>query len=98
MANAILKVIVKFLVKVLNFLLSPINSFIATAIPSTSVAFTHINAFFDLIGDYGSFALSYLGISTEIISICIILYTAIITIPMAVHVFKLIAKWWEVIV
>ena len=97
MANAILNALLDFLKYILNILLSPLNALIATLVPDTTTAFTYINGFWSLLSRYGSFALSYLGISREIISICILLYIPIITIPFAVHFFKLIARWWETI-
>ena len=95
MANAILNVLLKFLTKMVSLLLTPLNLFLQHALPNLDSSFAVVNDFFELILDYGRFALSYLGLTQDMLSLIVLLYIPIISIPVSVHIFKLVCKWWE---
>lgn len=98
MAQAFLKVVLKLVSSLVAILLSPIDSLINTFVPDLSRALNYVHNFFDLLDDFGSFAVSYLGLNANVLSTIIILYGATILIPLGVHVFKLIVKWWHYLV
>lgn len=98
MANAFLHALMSLFTIIIGVLMTPLNTLLTTIVPDVSTAFMYVNDFFDLLGRYASFVVSYSGLYPDVIAIAIILYTAIITIPLAAHIFKLIAAWWETIV
>lgn len=81
--------------KLVSIVLAPLDLLIKGLIPDMTNVFSRINSFFDLLGNYVSFGLSYLGFTSETISLFVILITAIITIPLAVHMIKLAIKWYN---
>lgn len=98
MISALLNGFLSFLAQMINVILFPINTLLETLVPSTSNAFSYINQFWALLSDYTGFVMSYTGLTSEVISIIIILIIANITIPLGVHGFKLVAKWWETLI
>lgn len=98
MINSLLTGFLNFLSQIITLLLSPLNTLLATYVPQTSTAFSYITGFFSLLENYSGFVISYTGFTPELISIFIMLFIGIITIPFMVHGIKLIAKWWEVLV
>lgn len=95
LVKAIVSGIFKLIMALVNIVLTPLDLLIKALIPDLSEAFSRINSFFDLLGDYSSFAISYLGFDNTTISIVLLLLTAIISIPLAVHTVKLAIKWYN---
>ena len=81
--------------KLVAIVLAPLDLLIKSLVPDLTVAFSRINAFFDLLGDYASFGISYLGFDSTTISLIVIIFTSILTIPLAVHLIKLAVKWYN---
>lgn len=98
MINAFLNGLLSFFGQVIDIVLFPINTALETLVPSTSNAFSYINQFWSLLSNYSGFVMSYTGLTTEVVSIIILLMIANLTIPLAVHGLKLFAKWWEVLI
>lgn len=95
MANAIIKALFKLLMKLVVIVLTPLDLLIKNLLPDLSNVLAKVNSFFDLLIDYASFGVSYLGLTTETLSIITLLLTLILTIPLAVHVIKLAIKWYN---
>lgn len=81
-----------------NWFVEPINNAIVNVFPNVNDVISNIGDFFDLILRYVRFVLSYTGLYPATINILLLLAIPIITIPIGVHAFKLVAKWWEVLV
>ena len=73
-----------------------ITSIISPLIPSQiNDILTHIGSYFDLVGDYLSFALSYLGFTHTMIELGFLLIISIVMVPFSIHNVKLLIKWYN---
>lgn len=98
MINAILNGVLSFLTQIIHIILTPVNLALQTLVPDLENAFSIVNQFWGLVSNYTGFVISYTGFNADVVSIIILLIIANITIPLAVHGVKLLAKWWEVLV
>lgn len=96
-ANSLFTGLINLISGFMAIVMAPINAIISTTLPDLQNALTTMNNYFDLIGDYLSFALSYLGFYSELISIACLLISAIVMIPFLVHGLKLILRWYRVL-
>lgn len=96
MINSILKGIFTFVGNLTNIILNPIWVGINTILGSSASDFlTPISNLFDYLEQFAPLAVSYLGLSSEVLSTLILLVIANITIPISVHVFKLALRWYN---
>lgn len=95
MIKVIINGIISLVIGLVSIILSPIDLLISQYLPGLSNAFSLISDFFDMIGDIIPFVLSYTGITTEVISICVDLIVFIYTLPYLVHAIKLAIKWYN---
>lgn len=98
MIRVIIIGVLRLMTLVINLILYPINVILETVVPNIDTAYSTITDFFTTIKSYALFGLSYTGLQPIILQIAAIEFVAIITIPIAVHGLKLIARWWETLV
>lgn len=94
MINAIIKGIFKLIMGLVNLLLLPIDALITQFLPDVSSALNHVNDFFDLIGSYLPWVISYTGL-LGLMSPIILIVTFILTVPLMVKTIKLALKWYN---
>lgn len=94
MINAIIKGIFKLIMGLVNLLLLPIDALITQFLPDVASALNHVNDFFDLIGSYLPWVISYTGLS-DLMSPVILIITFILTVPLMVKTIKLALKWYN---
>lgn len=95
MVKALITGIFKLIMALVSIVLAPLDLLIKSLLPDLTNVFSRINSFFDLLGNYASFGISYLGFTSETISLILLLLTTIITLPLAVHLIKLAIKWYN---
>lgn len=96
-ANAIFNVMFNLVSGLMHVAMGPINLIIGLYMPDVQTAIQYMNLYISKIGDYLSFALSYLGFYPEVIASACILITAIVMIPFTVHGLKLILRWYRIL-
>lgn len=94
MINAIIKGIFKLIMGLVNLLLLPIDALISKFLPDVSSALNHVNDFFDLIGSYLPWVISYTGLS-DLMGPVILIVTFILSVPLMVKTIKLALKWYN---
>lgn len=95
MINAILKGIFSLVISLVNLLLTPIDNLIASAIPELSAAFDMISALFNQLVSVVPWVMSWLGVSTTVITLLVSYLTFKMTVPLAIHTVKLAIKWYD---
>lgn len=95
MIGAIINGILNLASFMIEIFMWPIDGLLQQLVPSSTTAFYYIDSMFNTLSIYTRFVISYTGLLPTIISIIILLLVPIITIPMAVHSFKLILAWWR---
>lgn len=83
---------------VTNILVVPLLNTINQYMPEIGNGLSMVSNFFNHIGQYNSFILSYTGLNASIITILVAMFIGIIIIPINVHIFKMVAKWWETLI
>lgn len=83
--------------QMIHIFLLPTDAAIRALLPDLSSTFQKVNAFFDYIGDYASFGVSYLGFTQETISLFLLIFTAIIAVPLTVSFIKIVLKWYRML-
>lgn len=94
MINAIIKGIFKLIMGLVNLLLLPIDALITQFLPDVASALNHVNDFFDLIGSYLPWVISYTGLS-DLMGPVILIVTFILSVPLMVKTIKLALKWYN---
>lgn len=95
MIKAIINGVFKLIMSLVNLLLLPIDTLIANFLPEVSQVLGYINDFFDLIGDFIPFVISYTGLNEFVLSSIITIVTFILTVPLMVHTIKLALAWYN---
>lgn len=95
MIKAIVNGIITLITSLVSLILSPIDSLITQYLPGLSNAFSLISNFFTMLGNIIPWVLSYLGITTTTITICIDLIVFMYTAPYLIHSIKLAIKWYN---
>lgn len=97
MAKAIFKVFIKIFKTLARSVLSPFLNLILSLIPSGIVqsVFVPVSNLLEYLKQFVPFALSYLGLSSELIAIIVLVASLTITIPIAVHGVKLALRWYR---
>lgn len=94
-ADTIFNVLFKVILGLINIVLFPLNNLIASQLEGVNTALIYLSNYFNVLGDYVSFGLSYLGFYPELISSVCLIVTAIVMIPFVAHSIKLIVKWYN---
>lgn len=95
MIKAIINGIFKLIMGLVNLLLLPIDTLITNYMPSLSSALDYVNDFFDTIGNFVPFVISYFGFSELVLNSIILIMTFILTVPLLVHTVKLALAWYN---
>lgn len=95
MVKALVSGILKLVIALINIVLLPLNLLIQALIPDLSTAFGYVTGFFNYLGNVSSWVMSYTGLTSEVISIIVAIIIATITIPLAVHMIKLVVIWFD---
>lgn len=98
MIQILFNVFITILEVICNILVIPIMNTINNNMPEIGNSLSMVSNFFNHIGQYNSFILSYTGLNGSIITILVAMFIGIIIIPINVHIFKMVAKWWETLV
>ena len=99
MINLFLKLFLGILSTIINFFITPIFSLNATAYNGLklNVFVGYITTFFSNIRVYFDFVISYTGLNDAIIGIICLLFIGIITVPVIVSSYKIVAKWISIL-
>lgn len=97
MIKAMVNGVLKLVIGLVNVILKPIDLAITAALPDLANAFTLINNFFDKIGAYLSWVLSYIGVYPATISMAVDLLYFAFVVPFTFNTIKLAIKWYNVL-
>lgn len=96
MINAFLKGMFNFVGNITTVILLPITTAISNVLgPSVNEFFQPVSNLFNYLEQFVPLSVSYLGLTSETFAILLTLFVATITIPIAVHGFKLALKWYN---
>lgn len=95
MIKAIIMGIFKLILGLVNVLLIPIDTLIAQFLPSLDNALNSISEFFDYIGGFIPWVISYTGLSPLFLTIIIDIIVFILTVPLMVSAIKLALAWYN---
>lgn len=95
MIKAIINGIFKLIMSLVNLLLLPIDALIEQFLPNVSEALSYVGGFFDYIGDFIPFVISYTGLSPVVLNAIVSITTFILTVPIMVHAIKLALSWYN---
>lgn len=95
MIKAIINGIFKLIMMLVNVLLMPIDSLIEQFLPDVAEALSYVGSFFDYIGDFIPFVISYTGLSPVVLNSIVSITTFILTVPLMVHAIKLALSWYN---
>ena len=85
----------KLIMSLVSLLLSPIDALIDKFLPDLSKMLDMVNGFFNYIGDFISWAVSWTGLNTTVLSIVVGYFTFILTVPLLVSTIKLALSWYD---
>lgn len=91
----LLTAITNFIYGMIGFFLQPIDNIITNYLPDFGNVLQMVNGFFDFIGDFVVWALSWFNIPTAFFLILIGWIVAKLLISFNIHVFKLVIAWWR---
>jgi len=95
MIGAILNGIIKLILGLVALLLAPIDMLIASLLPDVSSAMGAVSSLFIYIGNSLGWALSFVAIPTELLSLVVLYYIFKLTVPLLVSTVKLALKWYD---
>lgn len=95
MIKAIINGIFKLIMALVNVLLMPIDLLIEQFLPDVSTAIDYVTSFFDYIGDFIPFVISYTGLNQFVLNAIYTIFVFILTVPLMVHVIKLALAWYN---
>lgn len=98
MIQILFNLFITILETITNILIIPIMETINQYMPNIGNTINIVGNFFNHISQYNSFILSYTGLNNEIIIIIVSMLVSCIIIPINIHIFKMVAKWWETLV
>lgn len=96
-ANSIFTGLINLITGFMSIVMIPINFIISSTLPDLQNALNAMSGYIDIVGDYVSFCLSYLGFYSDVIAIACLLLSAIVMIPFLVHGLKLILRWYRIL-
>lgn len=95
MINAILNGIFNLIVSLVSLLLSPIDLLISQYLPGLNDAFNMISSFFNYVGSYIVWAVSWVPLNSNVKSLIVAYFTFQLTLPFLVSTIKLAIKWYD---
>lgn len=95
MINAILTGIFNLVISLVNVILTPIDTLIASSLPDLANAISAIGQLFATIGTSIGWAISLTGISSECISLIVTYYIFKLTVPIAFSLVKSALAWYN---
>lgn len=95
MIKALISGIFKIIISLVSVLLAPIDALIAQFLPSLDNALSYISLFFDYIGGFIPWVISYTGLSPLVLNIIIDIIVFILTVPIMVETIKLAVAWYN---
>ena len=93
--NTLLQGVLNLVSFLINILLTPIDNFISTNLPTISGALSSVDYLINECIKYIGLVISYSGITSSTINIIIPLIVFLYTVPLLVHGIKLSIKWFK---
>lgn len=95
MIGALLNGLVNFVIQIIQFILSPLDTLITNNIPELSSVLSFISAVIDYIISYIGFAIDVVGLSDTAIALIVAYWSFALTVPIAAWIVKFAVKWWH---
>lgn len=95
MIKGIINGIFKLIMSLVNLLLMPIDLLIEQFLPDISEAINYVGSFFDYIGDFVPFVISYTGLNQFVLNAIYSILVFMLTVPLMVHTIKLAVAWYN---
>lgn len=95
MINKLLMGIFKIIISLVNLLLTPIDTLISQFLPGLDNAFTMIGNLVQQLCNIIPWVMSWLGVSSVVISLLVSYLTFKMSVPIVVHTVKLAIKWYD---
>lgn len=95
MINALLTGIFNVIISLVDIIMSPIDSLIASSLPDVSSAISSIASLFKLITQSLGWGISLLGLSSTCLSIIVMYYVFKLTMPLAFSLIKSALAWYN---
>ena len=95
MINKLLMGIFKIIISLVDLLLSPIDTLISQYLPGLDDAFTMIGNLVQQLCNVVPWVMSWLGVSSVVISLLVSYLTFKMSVPIVVHTVKLAIKWYD---
>lgn len=95
MINKLLMGIFKIIISLVNLLLTPIDTLISQFLPGIDNAFTMIGNLVQQLCNIIPWVMSWLGVSSIVISLLVSYLTFKMSVPLVVHTVKLAIKWYD---
>lgn len=97
MVNAFLNGLLTFVSKLIEIMLTPLDLLVSGLMPDVTVVLSKVSSFFSLLENYGSFVLSYTGLTHEVIGLVVMLIVAIIYLTFSTLGIKLVLRWYRML-
>lgn len=95
MINKLLMGIFKIIISLVNLLLTPIDTLISQFLPGLDEAFTMIGNLVQQLCNIIPWVMSWLGVSSTVITLLVSYLTFKMSVPIVVHTVKLAIKWYD---
>lgn len=95
MINKLLMGIFKIIISLVNLLLTPIDTLISQFLPGLDNAFTMVGNLVQQLCNIIPWVMSWLGVSSVVISLLVSYLTFKMSVPIVVHTIKLAIKWYD---
>lgn len=95
MINKLLMGIFKIIISLVSLLLTPIDNLISQFLPGLDDAFTMIGNLVQQLCNVVPWVMSWLGVSSVVVSLLVSYLTFKMSVPIVVHTVKLALKWYD---
>lgn len=95
MINKLLMGIFKIIISLVSLLLTPIDNLISQFLPGLDDAFTMIGDLVQQLCNVVPWVMSWLGVSSVVVSLLVSYLTFKMSVPIVVHTVKLALKWYD---
>lgn len=95
MINKLLMGIFKIIISLVSLLLTPIDNLISQFLPGLDDAFTMIGNLVQQLCNVVPWVMSWLGVSSLVVSLLVSYLTFKMSVPIVVHTVKLALKWYD---
>ena len=95
MINKLLMGIFKIIISLVSLLLTPIDNLISQFLPGLDDAFTMIGNLVHQLCNVVPWVMSWLGVSSLVVSLLVSYLTFKMSVPIVVHTVKLALKWYD---